>query len=103
GSSPVPRQLPPASPMFAGRPRELATLDTNLNRTSRRHASATIIVITGVGGIGKTSLTLHWARQIAGRYPDGQLYLNLRGFDPSGPPTAPMTALRTFLDALGVA
>lgn len=58
-------------------------------------------VIAGTAGVGKTSLTLRWAHQVRDRFPDGQLYVNLRGYDP-GPPVAVHQALHRFLTALGV-
>ncbi|MEO6086626.1 MAG: BTAD domain-containing putative transcriptional regulator [Umezawaea sp.] len=88
----VPRQLPAAPAPFAGRRGELDRLD----------ASAAIAAIAGAGGIGKTWLALHWAHRHASRFPDGQLFVDLRGFSPDGTPMAPTVALRGFLDALGV-
>jgi tetratricopeptide (TPR) repeat protein len=52
--------------------------------------------------IDKTALAVHWSHQVADRFPDGQLYVNLRGFDPGGQPVQPAEAIRGFLDALGV-
>jgi DNA-binding SARP family transcriptional activator/tetratricopeptide (TPR) repeat protein len=61
-----------------------------------------IVVISGAAGTGKTALAIRFGRQVARRFPDGQLYLNLRGLDPSTPPMESAEALRFFLDALGV-
>lgn len=102
----VPRQLPAAVPHFAGRADELSML-TGLLDAAGASAGAgagtvTISAITGTAGIGKTTLAVHWAHQVADRFPDGQLYVNLRGFDPSGDPVPPAEAVRGFLDALGV-
>jgi DNA-binding SARP family transcriptional activator/tetratricopeptide (TPR) repeat protein len=88
-----PRQLPAPQPWFTGRAEELAALDPS--------GTVVITAIGGTGGIGKTALALHWAHQHAGEFPDGQLYVNLRGFDPSAEPTPPENALREFLEALG--
>ncbi|WP_326565216.1 BTAD domain-containing putative transcriptional regulator [Amycolatopsis rhabdoformis] len=88
---PVPRQLPAPPRAFTGRGRELEAL-----------ASAPVSVVVGPGGVGKTCLALRWAHDHAGRFPDGQLFVDLRGFAPSGERVAPETAVRAFLSALGV-
>src|SRR6185369_12470439 len=59
-------------------------------------------LVIGTAGVGKTTLAVHWAHRIADRFPDGQLYANLRGFDPGGLEAGPDEILRVFLDALGV-
>ncbi|MBE1591877.1 BTAD domain-containing putative transcriptional regulator [Nonomuraea angiospora] len=96
---PVPRQLPQPPPSFAGRSRELAALDRIMAAPGD---TVVISAIGGTGGVGKTWLALHWAHANLPRFPDGQLYVNLRGFDPSDAPMPPETAVRGFLDALGV-
>ncbi|MFE2598500.1 BTAD domain-containing putative transcriptional regulator [Streptomyces sp. NPDC059396] len=99
----VPRQLPTAPRWFAGRQRELAELDKVLRPTGRPGDAVPVCAVSGSGGIGKTSLAVHWAHQNTDRFPDGQLHVDLRGFDPSEEPLASATAVRVFLDALGVA
>jgi DNA-binding SARP family transcriptional activator/Tfp pilus assembly protein PilF len=98
-----PRQLPAAPRSFTGRARELARLSAALDEQPESGGTLAISAIGGVGGVGKTWLALHWAHQHIDRFPDGQLYINLRGFDPAGEPVPSRTAVRGFLDALGVA
>jgi hypothetical protein len=62
-----------------------------------------ICAINGMPGVGKTALAVHWAHQVAERFPDGTLYMNLRGVDPSRPAVSPADAIRGFLDAFDVA
>jgi Transcriptional regulatory protein, C terminal len=91
---PVPRQLPAPPRHFAGRVSELAALDNLLN-DARPVADAgaeypvSIVTILGAAGIGKTTLASHWAYQVADRFPSGQLYADLRGFNSSARPAAP--------------
>jgi len=91
-----------ASPkLFTGRERELAELDHLLRAGSDHGGTMAISSISGVGGIGKTCLALRWAHRRLECFPDGQLYLDLRGFAPSMAPLSPAAALRDLLDALG--
>jgi DNA-binding SARP family transcriptional activator/tetratricopeptide (TPR) repeat protein len=102
--SPVPAQLPPAVPAFTGRAAELASLDAML-APAAGPATMAIVAVTGTAGVGKTALAVHWAHRASPAFPDGQLYVNLRGFDPVDPVSAAMTpgeALLGFLAALGV-
>jgi DNA-binding SARP family transcriptional activator len=87
----------PAAVGFTGRLWELRALSA---LTSQPHPAA-LIAIAGTAGVGKTALAVHWARQHASRFPDGQLYVNLGGFGPAGP-LSPAKALRGLLGALGV-
>ncbi|MDC0768752.1 AfsR/SARP family transcriptional regulator [Streptomyces sp. HD] len=98
----APAQLPLGVPGFTGRTDELARLDALLADAGRHPAAVVVSAISGMGGVGKTALAVHWARQVRSAFPDGQLYVNLRGFDPGGAPLAPDRAVRGFLDALGV-
>jgi DNA-binding SARP family transcriptional activator/Tfp pilus assembly protein PilF len=97
-----PALLPPELPAFTGRRAELAQLGSALERGAPRSLGVLVGVIDGMAGVGKTALAVHWAHQVADQFPDGQLYVNLRGFDPAGPVMAPGEALCGFLDALGV-
>jgi DNA-binding SARP family transcriptional activator len=98
----VPRQLPAPVRHFTGRTAELAALDALLVEATAAGAPVVISAIAGTAGTGKTTLAVYWAHRIADRFPDGQLYVNLRGFDPGGQPMAPAEAVRGFLDALAV-
>jgi len=100
----APRQLPAAVADFTGRAAELRRLTQVLDAAgASRPGTVVISAIGGMAGVGKTALALHWAHQVADRFPDGQLYVNMRGFDPSGTPVTAPEAIRGFLDALGVA
>ena len=97
----VPRQLPPAVGHFTGRARELRMLTQFLAQTGEAGSAVIISAIGGTAGVGKTALAVQWAHQVAGRFPDGQLYVNLRGYDP-GQPVPAADALAGFLRALGM-
>ncbi|MGW3353582.1 hypothetical protein ACWDA3_60815 [Nonomuraea rubra] len=99
----VPRQLPAIPPGFVGRTAELASLTALLDSAPPGGEGLIVIsAIDGMAGIGKTALAIRWAHLVAGRFPDGHLYVNLRGFDPVGDPVSWKDALRGFLDALDV-
>jgi tetratricopeptide (TPR) repeat protein/transcriptional regulator with XRE-family HTH domain len=95
----VPRQLPADLAGFTGRRRHLRELDALL--AGDPPTAVVISAIAGTAGVGKTALAVHWAHRVTDRFPDGQLYVNLRGFDPSGRPSEPAAAVRGLLDALG--
>jgi tetratricopeptide (TPR) repeat protein len=127
-AGPVPRELPADVRAFTGRAAELAELDRLLagpgpgagtgagagpasaagelagpGPAAGPAPTAVISAVSGTAGVGKTALAVHWAHRAAGagRFPDGQLYVNLRGYDPARPVTA-AGALAGFLRALGV-
>ncbi|MFH8468014.1 AfsR/SARP family transcriptional regulator [Streptomyces sp. NPDC017991] len=120
-STVVPAQLPHPVSGFVGREEAIARLDSFLPGAgasagtgggggasaepgpgSGDGATVVITAIGGTAGVGKTTLAVHWAHRVRARFPDGQLYVNLRGFDPSGSAMHPAEATRGFLDALGV-
>jgi DNA-binding SARP family transcriptional activator/tetratricopeptide (TPR) repeat protein len=98
----VPRQLPAAVAHFTGRADELSMLSALLGRLGRADGTVVISAIGGTPGVGKTALAVHWAHQVAGQFPDGQLYVNLRGFGPAGPALTAREAVCGFLVSLGV-
>ncbi len=100
---PVPTQLPAPIAVFAGRAGELRRLDELIaTDPSAAQPVVTVVAVSGTAGVGKTALATHWAHRRADRFPDGQLYANLRGYDPAQAPLEPGTVLHGFLDALGV-
>jgi DNA-binding SARP family transcriptional activator len=98
----VPRQLPAPPALFTGRASELARLTAVLGGDGDPAGLTGISVVSGAGGVGKSWLALHWAHQHLELFPDGQLWVNLGGFAPAGEPVPAQTALRGFLDGLGV-
>jgi tetratricopeptide (TPR) repeat protein/transcriptional regulator with XRE-family HTH domain len=98
----VPRQLPHALAHFVGREAEMSTLTGLLDRPGDPSGAVVISAIGGTAGVGKTALAVQWAHRVSASFPDGQLYMNLRGFDPSMSQMDPAEVIRAFLDALGV-
>jgi len=101
-SFPAPWQLPPAAPDFTGRAAQIEAILSAL-RVPATPANGTVglVAVTGMGGIGKTALAVQAAHMLVESYPDGQLYLNLRGYGP-GPPMTTADALRQLLRSLGL-
>ncbi|MFC6020097.1 BTAD domain-containing putative transcriptional regulator [Plantactinospora solaniradicis] len=97
-SGTVPAQLPLQVPDLLGRDHELARLDAMVANAGGCAAG----VVTGTAGVGKTALAVHWAHRVADRFPDGQLYLNLHGFDEEWASITPADALDDLLTGLGV-
>jgi hypothetical protein len=103
-------QLPPASPAFTGRTAELERLDAILASAGHKDSgggsggipAATVAVLSGTAGVGKTTLAAQWAHRIASQFPDGRLYANLRGLDPGGRAQDPAQVVRGFLEASGI-
>ncbi|MFE7762195.1 BTAD domain-containing putative transcriptional regulator [Streptomyces sp. NPDC057438] len=96
----VPAQLPSDIASFTGRTAELAALDRLLDQVGG--GALTVGAVAGTGGVGKTALAVHWAHQVVARFPDGQLYADLRGYDGEEAPRRPDAVLDGFLRALGV-
>ncbi|MFL6145512.1 MAG: AfsR/SARP family transcriptional regulator [Labedaea sp.] len=102
-AGPAPALLPTGVRGFAGRSVQLSRLDAVLTPAGGEPNAVIISAVSGTGGVGKTALAVHWARRVASQFPDGQLYVNLRGFDPREPAMPAEQALRTLLEALGLA
>jgi DNA-binding SARP family transcriptional activator len=100
-AEPRPAQLPAGTASFVGRHGFLRDLDALLP-VPDESAPATVVTIDGTAGVGKTALVLHWAHRVRQRFPDGQLYIDLRGFDATAPPVPANAAIRAFLDAFAV-
>ena len=98
----VPRQLPAGAGFFAGREAELKELDALLDQAGGEGGAVVISAVAGMAGVGKTALAVQWARKVAGRFPDGQLYVNLRGYDTEGAAVTAEEVAGWFLVALGV-
>src|SRR5215471_3985203 len=111
----VPRQLPTGAGFFAGREAELKHLDAALQDQAGPAGgedgdggdggpggAVVISAVAGMAGVGKTALAVHWARKVTDRFPDGQLYVNLRGYDQEGAAVTPEEVAGWFLVALGV-
>jgi len=96
----VPAQLPADVAGFTGRSADLARLDRLLS-DGQTEPVVVISAISGTAGVGKTAVAVHWAHRVRDKFADGQLYVNLRGYDPT-PPLRPVDALCGFLRALGV-
>ncbi|CAM5240021.1 Regulatory protein AfsR OS=Streptomyces microflavus OX=1919 GN=afsR PE=3 SV=1 [Streptomyces microflavus] len=98
----VPAQLPYDLPVFSGRRRELAEL-ADVAEAGRQGGTGTVLcVVAGSAGVGKTAFAVHAAHSLARDYPDGQIHLDLHGFDAHESPVPPRRALRSVLEAFGV-
>ncbi|MET4927672.1 BTAD domain-containing putative transcriptional regulator, partial [Streptomyces sp. PSRA5] len=97
-----PAQLPADLAAFTGRHAELDEARVLLSGDGDQAGAMAISVVSGMAGIGKTALAVHLAHEVAGRFPDGQLFINLRGFDATGSVMSPQESIRIALDGLGV-
>ncbi|MEU8081997.1 BTAD domain-containing putative transcriptional regulator [Catellatospora citrea] len=98
----APAQLPVDVTGFAGRAEAIARLDQLADRMGAERGTVVIVGLAGTAGVGKTALAVHWAHRVAHRFPDGQMYVNLRGYGPASEVTPPDEAARVLLDGLGV-
>lgn len=97
-SPPAPMPIPAAIGTFSGRDRELSILD----KLRAEEPGQGLVVLVGQAGVGKTTLAVRWAHRARDRFPDGQLFVNLHGFDPGGHAMEPGQALRSLLELLRV-
>ncbi|MGW4566107.1 BTAD domain-containing putative transcriptional regulator [Streptomyces sp. NPDC004561] len=98
----APRMLPYDLSDFVGRERELALLLEGARRCEQRGRGARVVAIDGMGGVGKTSLAVRAAYLLADEYPDGQLFIDLRGYAPDEQPVGLAPALGMLLRGLGI-
>lgn len=98
-STATPAQLPADLPTFAGRRTDLKRLEAT---TEANPTTVAVTVVTGMAGVGKTTLAVHWAHQVTHRFPDGAIYLDLHGFGPADAVVQPGEAVGTVLAAFGV-
>jgi DNA-binding SARP family transcriptional activator len=99
---PIPRELPSSIAEFTGRAPELELLTQLLDATTTEARPVVISAIDGMGGIGKSALAIQAANQLAERFPDGQLYVNLHGATPGHTPLSPLDALGQLLRSMGL-
>jgi len=101
---PPPHELPPDVHAFTDRVDQLAEMDLLLASIEGSPATAAVVIsaVSGTAGVGKTAFATHWAHRVSGRFPDGQLYVNLRGFDPAGRAVTAQEALANMLRSLNV-
>lgn len=97
---PAPQQLPPDVSGFSGRSGELDRLAGVLEETGTRSSTVVIASMSGMAGVGKTTLAVHWAYRVRDRFPDGTLFVDLRGYGRTGPAVRPEEVLDGFLRAL---
>lgn len=98
----VPRQLPATVRHFIDRTVEQDAL-TTLLRGAGDENTVLVSTVDGLAGVGKSTLMVRWAHRVREQFGDGELYVNLRGFDPAAAPMSPSEALAAFLSALGLA
>lgn len=94
-------QLPADPAGFTGREDAVRQLD-KLLAAARAAMTPLVAAVVGMAGVGKTALTVRWAHQVREEFPDGQLYLNLRGHSPGAPPLSTLDALGQLLRSLGL-
>ncbi|WP_284466974.1 AfsR/SARP family transcriptional regulator [Actinomadura madurae] len=99
---PAPQQLPPGVAGFTGRAEELARLTGLVPEEGACPSTVVIASMSGMAGVGKTTLAVHWAHRLRDRFPDGTLFVDLRGYGRTGPPARPDEVLDGFLRALHV-